>query len=119
MIGVSFKPNVHDYRNSPAGAVLPGLAERGAEIRYHDPNVPTFPDESGITHEGVPLDSLLSWADVVLVRVAHAAVDWDEVYARAALVVDTVNTSRGRSTTPGQVRKLGAGQVQAMRAHDG
>jgi UDP-N-acetyl-D-glucosamine dehydrogenase len=119
VIGVSFKPNVHDYRNSPAGAVLPGLTERGAEIRFHDPNVATFPDESGVTHQGVSLDSLLRWADVVLVLVAHAAVDWDEVYARAGLVVDTVNTSRGRSTKPGQVRKLGAGQAQAMRAHDG
>ena len=40
VLGVAFKPDVQDPRNSPAGAILPLLAERGAELRYHDPLVP-------------------------------------------------------------------------------
>jgi UDP-N-acetyl-D-glucosamine dehydrogenase len=109
VIGVAFKPDVQDARNSPAAAVLAGLAARGAEIRYHDPLVPRFRDEAGTVHEGVGLDSLLHWADAILVVTAHRTVDWDHVYQLADLVVDTVNSSAGRPTRPQQVLRLGAG----------
>ena len=119
VIGVSFKPDVHDYRNSPAGAVLPGLAERGAEIRYHDPHVAEFPDEAGVVHTGIGLDELLDWADVVLVLAAHRSVDWDAVYDRAALVVDTVNSTKGRTVDPERVRRLGVGAGEPLlRRHE-
>ncbi len=109
VIGVAFKPNVHDPRNSPAGAVLHLLAERGAEIRYHDPHVPEFRDDAGAIHTGVGLDALLHWADVLVVVTAHRAVEWDHLYANADLVVDTVNSSHGQAVRPGQVLRLGAG----------
>jgi UDP-N-acetyl-D-glucosamine dehydrogenase len=111
VVGVAFKPDVQDDRNSPAAAVLAGIAERGAELRYHDPLVPTFRDEAGVVRESVGLDSLLHWADVVVVVTAHKAVDWDHLYATADLVVDTVNSSRGHGARPGQVIRLGAGWV--------
>ncbi|MEO5965457.1 MAG: nucleotide sugar dehydrogenase [Candidatus Limnocylindrales bacterium] len=110
VIGVAFKPDVQDDRNSPAAAVLAGIAERGAELRYHDPLVPRFKDEDGVVRESVGIDSLLHWADVIVVVTGHKAVDWDHVYATADLVVDTVNSSRGRSVRPGQVLRLGVGQ---------
>lgn len=109
VIGVAFKPDVQDERNSPAAAVLAGLASRGAELRYHDPLVRRFRDESGTVHEGVGLDSLLHWADVLVVVTGHRSVDWEHVYATADLVVDTVNTSRGRVARDRQVLRLGAG----------
>ncbi len=109
VIGVAFKPDVQDARNSPAAAVLAGLADRGAEIRYHDPLVPRFRDEAGTIHQGVGLDSLLHWADVFVVVTAHRAIDWDHVYEQADLVVDTVNSSRGRMVRERQVLRLGAG----------
>ena len=56
VLGVAFKPDVQDARNSPAGAVLPGIIARGAELRYHDPLIPRFRDDTGVTHEGVGLD---------------------------------------------------------------
>jgi UDP-N-acetyl-D-glucosamine dehydrogenase len=108
-IGVAFKPDVRDPRNSPAAAVLAGLAERGGEVRYHDPHVVRFADGAGTVHDGGPLDELLAWADVVVVLVAHRSVDWDQVYERADLVVDTVNSSAGRRVRPRQVLRLGAG----------
>ena len=95
VLGVAFKPDVQDARNSPAGAVLPGIVARGAELRYHDPLIPRFRDDTGDVHEGVGLDSLLHWADVFVVVTAHRAIDWDHFYADSALVVDTVNSSRG------------------------
>jgi UDP-N-acetyl-D-glucosamine dehydrogenase len=109
VIGVAFKPDVQDARNSPAAAVLAGLATRGAEVRYHDPLVPRFRDDDGTVHDGVGLDALLHWADVILVLVGHRAVEWDRLYELADLVVDTVDTSRGRATRPRQVLRLGAG----------
>ena len=109
VIGVAFKPDVQDDRNSPAAAVLAGLRERGGEIRYHDPLVPRFKDEGGVVHESVGLDALLHWSDVVVVVTPHRAVDWDHVYDTASLVVDTVNSSRGRTLRERQVLRLGAG----------
>ncbi len=109
IIGVAFKPDVRDPRNSPAAAVLAGLAERGAEVGFHDPHVERFRDAAGRVHEGRDLDELLGWADAIVVLVAHRAVDWDAVYARGLLVVDTVNSSRGRATSTRQVLRLGAG----------
>ena len=109
VLGVAFKPDVQDARNSPAGEVLPLLAERGGDIRYHDPLIPRFRDDAGTNHEGADLDDLLAWADVIVVVTPHKAIDWDRVYAAAGLVVDTVNSSRGRTVGERQVLRLGAG----------
>ena len=109
VLGVAFKPDVMDARNSPAGAILPLLIERGGELRYHDPLIPRFRDDAGTTHEAVDLDAMLDWADVVVVVTPHKAIDWDRVYERADLVVDTVNSSRGRPVRERQVLRLGAG----------
>ena len=109
VLGVAFKPNVQDARNSPAAEVLEGLAARGADVRYHDPHVPSFRDASGTTHEGTDLDELIDWADVLVVVTAHAAIDWSRVYDQADLVVDTVDSSSGRAARERQVLRLGAG----------
>jgi UDP-N-acetyl-D-glucosamine dehydrogenase len=109
VLGVAFKPDVQDPRNSPAGAILPLVLARGAELRYHDPLVPQFRDDTGTVHESVGLDSLLHWADVFLIVTAHRAIEWDHLFDEAPLVVDTVNASRGRTVRDRQVLRLGAG----------
>jgi len=109
VVGVAFKPDVQDARNSPAAEVIAGLAERGGDVRFHDPHVATFRDAAGVTRDGVGLDELLAWADVVVVVTGHKAVDWDHLYEQAGLVVDTVNSSRSRTTAERQVLRLGAG----------
>ena len=109
VIGVAFKPDVQDYRNSPAAAIMAGLAQDGANLRYHDPLVPTYRDATGREHTSEGLDELLQWADVIVVHTAHRMIDWDHVYRQADLVVDTVNSSAGRDLDPRQVLRLGAG----------
>ena len=52
VIGVAFKPDVQDARNSPAADVIAGLPERGADVRYHDPHVPGFRDATGAVRAG-------------------------------------------------------------------
>jgi UDP-N-acetyl-D-glucosamine dehydrogenase len=109
VLGVAFKPNVRDARNSPAGQVIAGMAERGAEVRYHDPHVPSFRDDAGDQRESVRLDDLLDWADAVVIVTPHVAIAWDDVYAQADLIIDTVDASHGRTTRSRQVLRLGAG----------
>jgi UDP-N-acetyl-D-glucosamine dehydrogenase len=109
IIGVAFKPDVQDGRNSPAADVMAGLAERGADVRYHDPHVVSFQDADGAMLEGVGLEPLVAWADVVVVVTPHRIVDWDALYRSADLVVDTVNSSRSRQVRERQVLRLGAG----------
>jgi UDP-N-acetyl-D-glucosamine dehydrogenase len=109
VVGVAFKPNVQDARNSPAADVLAGLAARGADVRFHDPHVSSFRDAAGVVRDAVGLDELIDWSDVIVVVTAHRAIDWDRVYERADLVVDTVNSSSGRGARDGHVLRLGAG----------
>ena len=109
VLGVAFKPNVRDARNSPAADVIAGIADRGADVRFHDPHVATFKDAKSVVRENQGLDDLLGWADVIVVVTAHAAIDWARTFERAELIVDTVDSSRGRSTQARQVLRLGAG----------
>jgi UDP-N-acetyl-D-glucosamine dehydrogenase len=109
ILGVAFKADVRDDRNSPAGHVMAGLSERRADVRYHDPHVPRFRDAAGEVRETTSLDELLAWADAIVVVTAHRAIDWDRVYERADLVVDCVNSSASHATRARQVLRLGAG----------
>ena len=118
VIGVAFKPNISDARNSPAAAILAQLADRGAEVVYHDPHVPTFVDEHKQARESVSLEQCIQ-SDLVVILNGHKAVDWKLVFGRAALIVDTVNQSKGNEIAKGQVLRLGAGwgpQMAASRA---
>ena len=109
ILGVAFKANVQDARNSPARDVISGLTARGGDVRYHDPHVATFRDADGETHRSVDLAAIVEWADVIVVVTAHRAIDWDLVYDRSRLVVDTVNSSSGHIVREHQVLRLGAG----------
>jgi UDP-N-acetyl-D-glucosamine dehydrogenase len=109
VLGVAFKPDVRDARNSPAADVIAGLVRRGSDVRYHDPHVRSFADADGGSHASVGLDGLLGWADAIVVVTAHRAIDWSSVYDRAGLIIDSVDNSAGRTTMPGQVLRLGAG----------
>jgi UDP-N-acetyl-D-glucosamine dehydrogenase len=109
VLGVAFKPNVRDSRNSPAADVIAGLRARGSTVAYHDPHVDTFRSSDGEESASTPLADLLGSSDVVVVVTPHKAIDWDAVYSKAPLVVDTTDSSRGRAVEPRQVLRLGAG----------
>ncbi|MEO5940710.1 MAG: nucleotide sugar dehydrogenase [Candidatus Limnocylindrales bacterium] len=109
VIGVAFKANVRDSRNSPAADVIAGLRGRGADVRYHDPHVPTFRDSDGQSLSSVELTELVATTDAIVVVTAHRAIDFDALYRDAELVVDTVNSSAGRAVRPRGVLRLGAG----------
>ena len=116
IIGVAFKPDVRDARNSPAADVLAGLVGRGAAISYHDPHVASYVAADGSRFESTALDALLGGSDVIVILAAHRTIDWAAVYDRADLIVDTVNNVRGRAVRPRQVLRLGAGWAAAPGA---
>ena len=109
VVGVAFKPNIQDARNSPAADVIAGITARGGQVSFHDPHVPTFRDADGVVRQTTEADVLLDWADVIVVLTMHRSVDWASLYRRARLVVDTVDSSQGHATRPRQVLRLGAG----------
>ncbi len=109
VLGVAFKANVGDARNSPAADVVAELGRRGATVTYHDPHVARFTDAAGTALTSQPLDDVLGASDALVALVGHAAIDWSRVYDAATLVVDAVNSSAGHSLKPRQVRLLGAG----------
>jgi UDP-N-acetyl-D-glucosamine dehydrogenase len=91
VLGVAYKRDIDDMRESPALDVIRLLEERGAIVSYHDPHVAAFREE-GHERRSVPLtDAALAKADAVVVVTDHAAIDWSRVAARASLIVDTRN----------------------------
>jgi UDP-N-acetyl-D-glucosamine dehydrogenase len=117
VLGVAFKPDVQDARNTPAADVVALLAARGAAVSYHDPLVPEFRDATGAIHRSVALETVLAQSDLIVVVTPHRSIDWAAVYSRADLIVDTVNSSRGRVQRERQVYRLGAGWAAPDAGH--
>ena len=92
VLGVAYKPNVDDMRESPALKIIDLLLERGAKVAYHDPHVPSLPAtrkyDHGLQSEALTVERLAR-ADVTLVVTDHKAIDWELVAKHAPLVVDT------------------------------
>jgi UDP-N-acetyl-D-glucosamine dehydrogenase len=94
LLGVAYKADVEDMRESPALDLIRLLGEKGAEVRYNDPHVPQF------EHEGVRLESVdlsageLAASDCVLIATAHTAYDAAFIVENARLVVDTRNMTK-------------------------
>jgi len=116
VLGVAFKPDVRDARNSPAADVMAGLAARGSEVSYHDPHVPSFRDSAGAERSSLGLAELVAESDVIVILAAHRAIDWDLVYDKAGLIVDTVGSSNRRTPRERQVLRLGAGWSRSTPA---
>jgi UDP-N-acetyl-D-glucosamine dehydrogenase len=96
MLGVAYKKDVPDWRESPALKVLRLLAKEGAVVDYHDALVPSFTDEDGTVRHSVPLTpDALSGADCVLIATDHSQVDWEFVVHHARVVIDTRNATKG------------------------
>jgi UDP-N-acetyl-D-glucosamine dehydrogenase len=92
VLGIAYKKNVDDTRESPAVEIMEILRRRGAEVAYADPFVPKFPKmrEHRFDLESVVLDekNLKSW-DCVLLATHHDAFDYGLIKKHAALIVDT------------------------------
>ena len=95
LLGVAYKPNIGDVRESPALDVIHLLQERGADLVYHDPYV------DDLTHEGLACERVeltaeaLQTADCVVIVTNHKVYDWAFIGEHAGLIVDTRNALAG------------------------
>jgi UDP-N-acetyl-D-glucosamine dehydrogenase len=103
LVGVAYKADVADLRESPALKLIELLRAEGAEISYHDPHVPELPAH-GLRSQD--LDGTLEQADCVAIVTAHSTIDYAELAARAKLVVDFRNATGRDGSRNGRVWKL-------------
>ena len=97
IIGLAYKPNIDDSRETPAAEIITLLEDRGAEVLYHDPHVPVFPRMRRYKYElkSVPLTSKnIEDADAVLIVTNHDAIDYKLLGAHAKLIVDSRNAMK-------------------------
>ena len=95
VLGVAYKQDIADFRESPAINVIKELQKRGAEIAYYDPWVPSF-RWKGMSMTGIPAltEEALREADLVMVTTAHTNVDYAFVQKNAKFVFDTKNAMK-------------------------
>jgi UDP-N-acetyl-D-glucosamine dehydrogenase len=106
VLGVAYKADIGDLRESPALDLIQLLHGKGAEVAYHDPYVPRLAVD-GLALAGVDLDAeMLRRADCVVIATAHSSYDWQWVVANSQLVMDTRNATKGVAADREHVVKL-------------
>ena len=95
VLGVAYKQDIDDYRESPAIRVIEELLKEGADVKYYDPWVKAFREgDLKMSSEEALTESLVSEADIVLVTAAHSNVDYEFVQKHAKAIFDTKNVMK-------------------------
>ncbi len=110
VLGLAYKPDVDDERESPSYHIMEALKQRGAVVSYHDPHVPEIrptrehPQWAGVRSVEWNQDTIGS-CDAVIIATAHRAVNYLQLAQWCPLIVDTRNALAGIQTAEGQVWK--------------
>jgi len=103
LLGVAYKRDIDDVRESPALSIIDRLRAKGADVQYHDPFVGEIRfDDAHTDSGGGPLSSItltddaLNSADCVIIVTDHSAIDYKRVCSLAPLIVDTRNALNGQ-----------------------
>jgi UDP-N-acetyl-D-glucosamine dehydrogenase len=99
VLGVAYKADIGDMRESPAEKLIHLLQNAGSEVSYHDPHVPVFENLRSVDYEPEAYDA-------VVIVTAHTSIDYDDLVSRAQLVVDFRNATGRNGTESGKVWKL-------------
>jgi UDP-N-acetyl-D-glucosamine dehydrogenase len=110
LLGLAYKANVDDMRESPTYILMDLLKGRGAEVAYYDPHIPVIPPTREHaawqgTRSVVWDRAVLSAFDAVVISTAHNGVNYQELAEVAPCIIDTRNVMAGVKTKPGQVWK--------------
>ena len=103
VLGVAYKADISDMRESPAVKLIELLQNAGADVSYHDPHVPSF-DEHGTELVSQPLEP--GAYDAVVIATAHSSIDYARLVAEAHLVVDLRNALGRHGIADEKVWKL-------------
>ena len=109
-MGLAYKPDVDDERESPSYALMNLLSERGAEVEYHDPYVPVIKPTR--VHPHFAGKKSIEWNrtaiqnfDLVLIATNHSCVNYQELGDWAQCIIDTRNAMAAVQIAPGKVWK--------------
>ena len=110
LLGLAYKPNVDDMRESPTFILLDLFDERGAEVAYYDPHIPKIEPTREHAHwtgnKSVAWNrETISGFDAVVIATAHQAVNYQELAEWASCIVDTRNAMAGLQTSSGKIWK--------------
>jgi UDP-N-acetyl-D-glucosamine dehydrogenase len=110
VLGLAYKPNVDDERESPSYRIMELLSHRGAEVAYYDPHVPVIRPTREHPHWGgtksVSWDrATIEGFDAVVIATAHAGVNYRELADWAQCIVDTRNAMAAVQTVPERIWK--------------
>jgi len=106
-LGIAYKPNIDDARESPALLVMEQVRKKGSIVSYHDPYISEVTDEHGNYYKGVELtDEALKEADCVVFTTNHDCFNVEDIVEKAKLVVDTRNAVKFVSRENEKVFKL-------------
>lgn len=107
LLGMAYKRDIDDLRESPALKVARLLADRGAKLSYHDPYIPEI-NSAGLALRDVPLiPEILAAQDLAIITTAHTNIDYKMVVDNAPLILDTRNATRGIKSP--KIMRLGVG----------
>lgn len=96
VLGIAYKNDIDDYRESPAIDVLEILRKNGANADFYDPYIPSF-KENGKEYKGIDKidDKIISGYDLVIITAAHTVIDYDMIQKNAKVIFDTRNATKG------------------------
>jgi UDP-N-acetyl-D-glucosamine dehydrogenase len=103
VLGVAYKPDIADMRESPAVKLISLLGNAGADVFYHDPHVPVF-EELGVRMSSVAFEP--AEYDCVVIATDHSSIDYEQLVDDASLIVDLRNATGKKGTASPTVFKL-------------
>lgn len=106
VLGMAYKKDVGDTRESPALEIVESLKRKGAEVIYNDPYVSSVQLDTFAAESVEISPALLKAMDAVLVVTDHSDYEWETILPHCRLFIDTRNVTRGREHLPGKVVKL-------------
>jgi UDP-N-acetyl-D-glucosamine dehydrogenase len=107
LLGMAYKKDVDDPRESPGFELMERLLEKGAEVEYNDPHIPSLPAMRrypALKRESRELSAeYLGSRDCILIVTDHSSYDWPWIVEHSRLVVDTRNATRGLVVPAGRI----------------
>ena len=117
ILGVAYKKNVSDCRESPALDVMRLLNQKGAVLSYNDPFVPSMRLNGEVLRSVELSPESIANQDCLIILTDHSIYDFRAIIASAKLVIDTRNATKGFDEFKDRIIKLGAGNKAAVAAH--
>lgn len=105
LLGVAYKKDIDDMRESPVLKVIEHLEKNGADVEYNDPYIPTFVHE-GRKFVSVDWEKEIAEADIVIITTDHSCYDYQEIVDKAQIIYDTRNATKNVKNNRQKINKL-------------